>query len=52
MTRNVCHAANLPGKGLISGNPHSKISDKDWWIRELEGPVREPEGLKAGRSGV
>ena len=46
VARNVCHAASLAERGLMSGDAYGSGGDKDKRMRELESQVRD---LRNGR---
>ena len=49
VARNVCHAASLAERGLMSGDAYRSGGDKDKRMRELESQVRD---LRNGRGGI
>ena len=53
VARNVCHAANLSERGLMSGDAYGSGGDKDRKIRDLENQIRDLKNanreLRSGR---
>ena len=53
VARNVCHAANLSERGLMSGDAYGSGGDKDRKIRDLESQIRDLKNanreLRSGR---
>ena len=53
VARNVCHAASLAERGLMSGDAYGSGGDKDRKIRDLENQIRDLKNasreLRSGR---